>query len=104
MAEVFTIKKGATSPSIRYRVKDFNGTGGAAQFYMQDANTKAQILSEAASMTIDGSDTVFQYDWAPGDTDDDGAYQAEFHFTYAGGALEKFPNDVMIDVMVVEAI
>lgn len=103
MNDTFIIKKGATSPSIRYRVKNFDGTDGNAEFRMIDAKTKAVIISQPASFVVEGSDTVFQYDWAPGDTDDDGEYEGEFHFEYAGGALEKFPNDTMIPIAVAEA-
>lgn len=62
------------------------------------------IPGTTAAITLDGADTLFQYDWQVGDTNMAGEYEGEFHYTYAGGALEKLPNDDMIPISVVTAI
>ena len=53
---------------------------------------------------MDGADTLFEYDWQVGDTDMMGEFEGEFHYSYAGGALEKLPNGEMIPISIITAI
>ncbi len=104
MSDTFIVKKGATSPSIIYRVTNFDGSSGAALFKMRNAGTREPVLSETATITVDGADTLFEYDWQVGDTDMMGEFEGEFHYSYAGGALEKLPNGEMIPISIITAI
>lgn len=105
MAETFKIKRGATSPSLVYRVTALSAPGATAVFRMQDAGTKdVYITAGAVTLTEDGDDLLFQYNWDSDDTDMQGEYEAEFVLTYSGGAVEKFPNDEFIAVTVGEDV
>jgi hypothetical protein len=105
MAETFKIKRGATSPSLVYRVTALSAPGATAIFRMQDAGTKeVYITAGNTTLTVDGDDLLFQYDWGDGETDMGGEFEAEFVLTYAGGATEKLPNEDFINIIIGEDV
>lgn len=104
MSDIFKIKEGDTSPSIQYALSPasvVNLTGATVVFNMRLRNDQTVKVSRQAAMVViaTGTPTV-QYDWASGDTDTRGTYQAEFEVTYSDGSIETFPNDDFIKISI----
>ncbi len=100
MQDTHFIKRGDTSPSLLYALEPASVvlTGATVRFNMRDA-AGAVIVNRAAAtiVTATGTPTV-RYDWVGADTDTAGFFDAEFEVTYAGGAVETFPNNGFIRV------
>lgn len=103
MRETFYLKKGDNSPSLIYALTPASVvlTGATVRFNMRAANGGAVKISRAAAVivTATGTPTV-QYNWQAADTDTAGFFDAEFEVTYAGGAVETFPNADFIRVSI----
>ena len=102
MRETFYLTKGDTSPSLLYALTPttVDLTGATVRFNML-LNGGAVKISRAAAVVVTqtGTPTV-RYDWNAADTDTAGFYSAEFEVTYAGGAVETFPNSDFIVVAI----
>lgn len=96
----FNIKRGDTSPAIRFGLlpSDLTLTGASVRFQMRPIGGQT-VIDEPASI-VTPSPPVVQYDWQSGDTDITGSYQAEFRVEYSDGAIETFPNLRFITVNV----
>lgn len=103
MQETHYLKRGDTSPSLLYALypASVDLTGATVRFNMKNRDTGVVKISRAAAAitTPTGTPTV-RYDWQSGDVDTVGFYDAEFEVTYAGGAIETFPNASFIVVNV----
>lgn len=101
MRESFYIKRGDTSPSLLYAITPTTTdlTGATARFNMRKGSTVKVSRAAAVIVTHTGTPTV-RYDWLAADTDTAGEYEAEFEVTYAGGAVETFPNSTYIPVVI----
>jgi hypothetical protein len=102
MAEIFHLKRGDTSPALRYRLDPaVNLAGASVVFNMRQRDGGTTILDRAAA-TIEGdpAEGVVGYDWALADTATAGRFEAEFEVTYADGGVETFPNDSFIIVQI----
>lgn len=100
----FYIKQNDTSPSIRAALKDGDGvaidlSGASVRFHMKGVGETTLKVDEAATVP-NPSGGVVQYNWVSGDTDTVGSYRAEFEVTFAGGAVETFPNSDYLSVIV----
>lgn len=106
MSETFYIKANDTAPSLIYALSpsSVDLTGATVRFSMQ-SRAGVVAISRAAAVTVTptGAPTV-RYDWQVGDTETPGFYEAEFEVTYAGGAIETFPNDGMLGVSIASDI
>lgn len=100
MAEIFHLKRGDTSPALRYRLDPaVNLAGASVVFNMRQRDGGAKIIDRVtASITGDPSDGVVGYLWSAADTENPGRFEAEFEVTYADGAVETFPNDSFIAI------
>lgn len=107
MQETFYLKEGDTAPSMLYALDPASTvlTGATVRFNMRAKDTGAVKINRAAAtiVTETGTPTV-RYDWIGADTDTAGFYDAEFEVTYAGGAVETFPNNGYIRVNIGEDI
>ena len=106
--ETFYIKRGNTSPAIRYALSPttVDLTGATVQFQMRARRPRGGapvIDAVAVVVTAAGTPTV-EYHWQAGETANAGEYQAEFEVTYANGKTETFPNDEFILVKIAEDI
>jgi predicted dehydrogenase len=100
MAEIFHLKRGDTSPGLRYRLDPaVNLAGASVVFNMRQRDGGPTVLDRAAA-TIDPADGVVGYDWEVTDTANAGRFEAEFEVTYSDGAVETFPNDGFIVVQI----
>lgn len=101
-AGAFFIKMGDTSPSLLFDLlpSTVDLTGATVRFSMRTrAGTVVVSRASAAIVTATGTPRV-RYDWQPGNTATPGLHEAEFEVTYAGGAVETFPNFGFIAVQV----
>lgn len=100
MRDTFYLKRGDTSPSLIYALDPATVvlTGSTVRFNMRLSGGAVKV-SRAAAVIVNatGAPTV-RYDWQAGDVDTAGFYDAEFEVTYAGGAVETFPNSDFIRV------
>lgn len=107
MAETFYLKSNDTSPSLLYALAPLSTdlTGAAVCFNMRPATGGAVKVSRAAAVVVTetGTPTV-RYDWTAQDTDTSGTYDGEFEVTYAGGAVETFPNTGFIKIVIAKDI
>ncbi len=101
----FTIKRGDSSPAIRYALEPdtVDLTGATVRFQMRVRNG-AQVLDAAASIVTAAGMPTVQYGWQTGDTATAGLYEAEFRVLYSNGAVETFPNQGFILVRIAEDV
>ncbi len=101
MSETFYIKRGDTSPALRYVLEPaVSLVGATAQFQMR-LRGGATII-DAPCDILEGA--VVEYGWAAADTTDAGLYEGEFRITYADGAIETFPNNGFLTVRIGEDV
>ena len=106
--ETFYIKRGDTSPAIRYALSPTTVvlTGATVRFQMRARRSRGGatvIDAVAVVVTATGTPTV-EYQWQAGNTANAGIFEAEFQVTYADGRNETFPNDGFISVKVSEDV
>lgn len=101
MSQTFNIKRGDTSPAIKYQLTLASGqtlVGASAVFKMKGVNSDTLKVDAAAD--VDDSENVVSYAWVAADTDTDGTFQAEFEVTYADSKVETFPNEGYLQISV----
>lgn len=100
MSDRFQIKRGDTSPGIKYALipDDLTLAGATVRFQME--NSARQTVIDAAATIDQATPPIVSYAWQAGDTDMAGNYSAEFRVTYADGSIETFPNCGFIAVSV----
>ena len=97
MTETFFIKRNDTADDLQATLKDAANsavalTGATVKFTMKKPGAAAAKVSKAAAALVDAANGVVKYAWQAGDTDEAGEFSAEFEVTYAGGAVQTFPN------------
>lgn len=105
----FYIKQNDTSPSLRAQLKDGDDipvdlTGATIRFHMRAIGGATAAVDASAQIITPDISGIVQYDWDNGDTATIGSYQAEFEVTFAGGAVETFPNSGYIRVEIIDDI
>ena len=105
MTDTFFIKRGDTSPAIRFALEPVATilTGATVRFKMR-MRGGAQVSDAAAQIVMATGTPTVQYDWMPADTAEAGQFEAEFEVTYPDGAIETFPNAGFIPVRVSEDV
>lgn len=97
------MKRGDTGPRLVYALSpaEVDLTGATVRFNMRSRQAGTVRVNRAAAVivTATGTPTV-AYDWQPGDTAVAELCDAEFEVTYAGGAVETFPNTGFIAVVI----
>ena len=104
MSETFTIKRNDTSPAIRWELEDpdTNLVGASVVFNMKNTVTGALVIDRGAAEVVEGADRpTLGYNWAEGDTEVAGLYEAEFEITFSDESIETTPNSENIVVKVV---
>lgn len=98
----YTVKRGDTAPVVTDTLEDSTGaavnlTGATVKFHMATWDL-ATVVIAAGTVTAIGGGALdasggVQYQWQAGDTLLRGVYKAEWQVTFAGGAVETWPND-----------
>ena len=101
MSENFQIKRGDTSPGIKYELSpaDISLAGASVRFQMED-RARQTVIDAPATIDQTTAPPVVSYAWQPEDTEKPGLYQAEFRVEYADGSVETFPNSGFIKVTI----
>lgn len=95
MSETFTIKRNDTSPAIRWELEDpdTNLAGATVVFNMKRSSDGEMVIERGAAEVVAGADRpTLGYNWAEGDTEVAGLYEAEFEITFADESIETTPN------------
>jgi hypothetical protein len=102
MRETFYLKRGDTSPSLVYALTPTGVvlTGATVRFNMRLAGGAVKVSRAAAVIVTETGTPTVRYDWQAANVDTAGFYEAEFEVTYAGGAVETFPNADFIAVQI----
>jgi hypothetical protein len=101
----FTIKRGDTSPALRFALlpENVSLTGATVRFQMR-ARRGSTVINRAAEILSVFEPAVVAHFWIPSDTDTPGRYEAEFRVIYLDGRTETFPNLGFIEVFVTEDV
>lgn len=99
----FSIKVGDTAPDLELYCEDANGNrvdiqGATVKFVMASvgggtAKVDAAAQNRQVGTGSDGTKGKVGYPWVAGNTDTADDFYGEMQVTFAGGALETFPND-----------
>lgn len=103
MAETFIIKRGDTSPAIRYSLAPAVDLAGASVAFQMRAR-QGTIITNATAVIDSFDPPIVRYSWTPEDTETAGNFQAEFVVTYGDGSIETFPNVGFIAVVIGEDV
>lgn len=102
--QIFHIKRGDTSPGLRYALlpESVDLNGAQVQFQMKLRRGDTVIDNPASVESV--NPPVVEYAWQEGETEDAGFYSAEFRVTYGDGTVETFPNVGFITVSINEDV
>lgn len=91
----FSLKSHDRLPSIQATLSSGGSpldlTGAAVSFIMAPVKGGVPKVNAAATVVTAGSGVV-RYDWAAGDTDTPGSYQAEWQITWSDGRKQTVPT------------
>jgi hypothetical protein len=108
MTQLFTIKRGDTSPRLLYALQpsaEIDLTGATVRFSMRSrALGTLRVNRQTALIIIATGTPTVAYDWKASETTNAETCEAEFEVTYASGAVETFPNADFITVLVTSDI
>jgi len=97
VVKTFLIKRNARKPFLRLLVKDedgnafdFSGAVDTTFLMYLDGVEKVNAAGVLESPLTTG---VLRYEWAAGDTDTEGEFQAEFEVNYGSGVKMTIPLD-----------
>jgi len=104
MADVFFIKSGDQAPGIGCYLRYADGTAQdltscSVRFLMRLSGSTTPKVAAAATIVTPLTGEVL-YNWAAGDTDTPGTYEAEWEVTLADSRTVTFPNDGYLTVEV----
>lgn len=102
--DTFSIKRGDTSPTIRFALKPatVDIAGSTVQFQMR---SRSGVLTvDQPATVVSGLPAVVQYVWQETDTAVAGLFEAEFRVTYFDGGVETFPNTGFIPVRIMDDV
>jgi hypothetical protein len=101
----FTIKRGDTSPALRFALlPDRVSLAGAVVRFQMRARGGATVIDQPAEILSLFEPAIVAHIWAPGETETPGRFEAEFRVTYLDGTVETFPNLGFIEVFVTEDV
>lgn len=105
----FYIKQNDTSPKLEAFLQDDKGrpvnlTGSTVLFHMRlTSDLLAKVSSGSVTLEAATKGHV-SYSWSSSDTDTAGIYQSEFQVSFVSGAVETFPNDDYIKIIVTDDV
>jgi len=103
----FYLKRGDTSPAIKYQLQDHDGnavdiSGAEVRFIMEDHSGTVIIDDDTNGNVsiIDATNGQVKYDWQSSDTRSSGFFLAEWEVTFSNGAVETWPNSHTLDIQI----
>lgn len=101
-------KTGDVGSSVTEQLLDGDGdgvnlTGAAVRFTMRAPGAAEPIVVDEAELVVAATGHV-RYTWLDGDLDTAGYYIAEWEVTYSNDAVETFPADGYISVIVRDSL
>lgn len=101
----FVIKRGDTSPALRFELLPGSvSLAGASVRFQMRLRGGATVIDRPARIISTFEPAVVEHLWISGETDAPGRYEAEFRVTYLDGSVETFPNLGFIEVFVTEDV
>lgn len=101
----FVIKRGDTSPALRFALlPDSVSLAGATVRFQMRPRGGATVIDRPAEILTAFEPAVVAHLWAPGETDAPDRFDAEFRVTYMDGTVETFPNLGFIEVFITEDV
>lgn len=101
----FTIKRGDTSPALRFvLLPDSVSLAGATVRFQMRARGGPTVIDRPAEIQSIFEPAVVAHRWLPGDTDQADRFEAEFRVTNMDGTVETFPNLGFIEVFVADDV
>lgn len=101
----FVIKRGDTSPALRFELLPDNvSLAGATVRFQMRVRGGDTVVDRTAAIDAVFQPAVVVHAWQPGETDLAGRFEAEFRVTYMDGSVETFPNLGFIEVFVTEDV
>lgn len=102
--KIFQIKRGDTSPVLRFALEPTTQSiAGASVRFQMRSKALALMVDEPATI-VSELPGVVEYAWREIDTETAGVFDAEFKVTYADGGIETFPNTTFIFVRIMEDV
>jgi hypothetical protein len=100
---VFYIKRGDTAPDLEVFLRDADNQpvaiGGATVRFIMAPVGGGAFINRLVTI-VDPAAARVKNVWQAGDTATAGDYVAEFQVTFAGGAVQSFPNNRHIKVVI----
>jgi len=101
----FVIKRGDTSPALRFALLPENvSLAGASVRFQMRLRGGATVIDRPAEILSAFEPAVVAHLWLPGDTEAPGRHEAEFRVTNMDGTVETFPNLGFIEVFITEDV
>jgi hypothetical protein len=100
------VKQGDAGSKIRATLYGGDGqpadlTGASVRFLMRAPGATSLKVSGTATVESAAAGVV-SYTWQAQDLDTPGTYDAEWEVTYAGGAVQTFPSDRYLRIVVLD--
>lgn len=100
----FHITQNDTAPAIEATLKDSDGnavdiSGGSVTFHMR-AKGETTTKVNASAKIVDSANGKVKYEWASGDTDTFGMFDAEWEVKYSDGSIETFPSNGFTEISI----
>ena len=98
----FVIKRGDTSPALRFALlPDSVSLAGASVRFQIRLRGGVTLIDREAVIESVYQPAVVAHAWQSGETDTPDRYEAEFRVTYMDGTIETFPNLGFIEVFII---
>ena len=97
----FKIKRNDRLPAYEVLLDTGSSLVGATVlFFMTKRGGTTPKVNGGACTIVDAATGRVRYEWAVGDTDTAGTYDAEFEITYANGKKQTLPDEDYLEVTV----
>ncbi len=96
----FFIKRNDRLPSYAVTLDTGVSLVGATVKLIMTLKGETVPKVDAEAVVVDGATGSVRYDWADGDTDTEGTYDAEWEITYGDGRKQTLPDNDFEEVII----